>query len=84
MSIFSKILAKFKHEQEQEQRISYLETELQQTKNDLQEVQSLLGLMHDAVEEAALQAKSNKNAVRNVQRRLKNLTDKQLKQRQAE
>lgn len=84
MSFFSKILAKFKHEQEQEQRIAYLETELQQTKNDLQEIQSLLGLMNAEIEEVALQAKASKNAVRNVQRRLKAMVDKRLKQRQAE
>lgn len=86
MSIFSKILAMITnttHEQRQEQRIQYLETELQQTKNDLQEIQNLMGLLNCNIEEVEAQSRSNKNAVRNVQRRLKNVTDKQSKKRQS-
>lgn len=70
-SLLSKIFGLNKHEQLQEQRIQYLETELNQTKEDLQEVQSLLGSMNADLEFALNSVRANKNAIRNVQRKVK-------------
>lgn len=80
MSFFSKILAKFKHEKEQEQRIAYLETELQQTKNDLHEVQSIIGSMNAEIEFLSKSCRSNKNSIRNAQRKIK-AADRKIKER---
>lgn len=71
MSLLRKIFGLSKHEQSQEQRIQYLESELEQTKNDLLEVQSIIGIMNSDIELLFRNARSTSNAVRSVRRSVK-------------
>ncbi len=81
MSIFAKIFGMSKHERLQEQRIQYLETELEQTKNDLHEVQSIIGSMNAEIEFLSKSCRSNKNSIRNAQRKIKAAADRKTKER---